>query len=79
MCKNDNSKYVTIPSGRKHYFGEMALRFEMCENTKIMFEDVETNLLKGIERCMNRLYGGTYREIPPVEKREKHPIMKLEL
>ncbi len=78
LCKNDNSKYVTIPSGRKHYFGEMALRSEMCQNTKIMFEDLETNLPEGIDNYMNRLYGDSYMEIPPEEKREKHPIMKID-
>lgn len=78
LCKNDDSNYVTIPSGRKHYFGEMSNREGLCNTKKMKFEDLEVNIPFGIEEYMNRLYGSNYMELPPEEKREKHPIMELD-
>ena len=78
MCKNDHSKYVTIPSGRKHYFGEMQLREDLCRTTEKKFEDITVKIPKGYKKYMEGLYGSTYMTIPPVEKREQHPLMKLD-
>ena len=38
ICKNNNSKYVTVPSGRRHFFGEMYERKDFCEYTRCKFE-----------------------------------------
>lgn len=78
MCKNDNSKYVTIPSGRKHYFGEVQLRENLCETVEMKFEDVDVKIPKGYKKYMQGLYGNTYMSIPPLQKREQHPLMKLD-
>ena len=78
MCKNDNSKYVTIPSGRKHYFGEVQLREDLCETVEMKFEDVDVKIPKGYKKYMQGLYGNTYMSIPPLQKREQHPLMKLD-
>lgn len=77
-CKNNSSKYVTIPSGRKHYFGELCDRSELCDVTDGVFAGETVKIPKRAEDYMKRLYGPNYMQIPPVEKRESHPIMKLE-
>lgn len=77
-CGNDDSEYITIPSGRKHYFGELGKRTEMCRMKKTQFESIMVNIPEGAEGYMERLYGKNYMEIPPEEKREKHPIMELD-
>ena len=77
-CRNEESEYITIPSGRKHYFGEIGKRAEMCRMKKVPFETIMVNIPKGAERYMERLYGTDYMELPPEEKRERHPIMELD-
>lgn len=77
-CKNNKSKYVSIPSGRKHYFGEMYKREDMCEAIQIPFEDIIANIPKGTKNYMITLYGDTYMTIPPKEKREVHPLIELD-
>ncbi len=79
LCKNHNSRYVTIPSGRVHYFGEMDTRKNMCHVKKAVFEGVSVSIPYGEVSYLTRLFGTTYMEIPPVEKREQHPLLKIQL
>lgn len=78
MCRNSKSKYVTIPSGRKHYFGELQLRKDLCETVEKDFAGVTVKIPKGYKNYMEGLYGKDYMTIPPVEAREQHPLMKLD-
>ena len=77
LCKNDNSKYVSIPSGRKHYFGEMYLRDEFVNTRPCLFEGHEWQIAAGIKAYMTALYGPDYMTPPPEEKREKHVLFEL--
>lgn len=77
MCKNHHSNLVCIPSGRKHYFGEMLLREEFCESIEMEFEGIKVNVPKGYKHYMERLYGENYMTVPPLEDREQHPLMYL--
>ena len=38
LCNNNNSEYVAIPSGRKHYFGEMYKRTALIDTIPVSFE-----------------------------------------
>ena len=78
-AKNDGSKYVTIPSGRKHYFGEMDTRQNMCQSQEGTFEGISVKIPYGIASYMNRLYGPDYMTPPPVAKRERHPLFEFSL
>lgn len=78
LCKNNKSKKVTFPSGRKHFFGEMTDRDELTIYTKVMFDGVLVNIPKEFDSYMKRLYGKNYMELPPVSAREQHPLMKLD-
>ena len=76
-CRNSDSEYVTIPSGRGHYFGEMGIRSAMCEYEKRSFCGHEVNIPKGYDDYMHRLYGPGDYMIPPAEdQRETHPIIE---
>ena len=79
MCKNDNSKYVVCPSGRLHYFGEIYFREKMCRYTKHVFESHVWNIPEDYEYYLNKRYGSDYMTLPPIEKREKHLYVKLDL
>lgn len=77
MCKNNNTKYVVIPSGRKQFFGEIYER-KVVENTELVpFDGREYRLMKNVDGYMKKLYGN-YMEIPPEEKREHHVVYELD-
>ena len=77
FCGDNKSKYVSIPSGRKHYFGEMYLRSDMCESKDAVFEGLNVKIPAGTDKYMHILYGNNYMEIPPEEDREIHSAMEL--
>lgn len=78
-CNNSSSKYVTIPSGRGHYFGEMQQRTDICTFSNASFENIQTWIPSNYDKYLSKLYGSDYMTLPPVEKRESHPIMKIDL
>ena len=43
-CPDNDSEYVTIPSGRKHYFGEMEKRSDICESVDARFENLTVQI-----------------------------------
>ena len=77
-CHDDSSEYVTIPSGSRHYFGEMDKRSEICESIFAEFENLKVRIPKGYDKYMKRLYGPDYMSLPAPEYREHHPIMELD-
>lgn len=77
LCKNHRSRYVTIPTGRAHYFRELDTRENLCIAEKMPFEDMLAPVPAAYDEYMSRLYGD-YMTIPPVEKREKHPVIQID-
>ena len=78
-CKNHESEYVAVPTGRKNFFGEIYKRSGFCNLIDQPFAGRIAKIPKDFETYMKALYGN-YMEIPPVEKRERHifyPPMKL--
>lgn len=79
LCKNNKSEYVTIPTGRKHYFGELYKRSDFFPTTEGTFEGLSVPLPAHPEVYMNALYGPDYMTPPKVEDREKHVVLKFDL
>ena len=73
-----NTGLLGIPTGRKHYFGEILPSAVYLPTSKGMFEGHEVPLPSDCDRYLKNLYGD-YMQIPPVEKREKHFIVELKL
>lgn len=73
--KND-TRYVGIPSARKHYFGEILKRSSFFPARYIDFCDIKAPVYNDVEGYLKQQYGD-YMTIPPEEKREKHYIVKL--
>lgn len=75
-CKDENSEYVVIPSGRKHFFGEIYYRKEYLETVAVIFENKRFQVSKDYDYYLKRLYGD-YMALPPEDKREHHVIYQL--
>ena len=75
LCRNHNSEYVVIPAGRKHFFGELYNRDEMCKTKPFLFEDIYANCPVHVEKYLKVLYGD-YMKVPNKEEREKHVFIK---
>lgn len=76
MCRNTKSRYITIPSGRGHFFGELYERSRYCNTVEMPFENMQISVTKDYDSYMTRLYGD-YRKLPPEDKREKHVLYEL--
>ena len=65
-----------IPTGRKHYFGEIVPTGILFPVITGEFEGFASNIPNGYDAYLKNLYGD-YMQIPPVEKREKHFICDI--
>ena len=74
--KNEKTKFVGIPSGRRHYFGEIFHREWMMETVWVPFENLTLPIPKGYDMYLKTLYGD-YMTIPPEEKREHHYVRSI--
>lgn len=79
MCKNPRSKFVSIPAGRWHFFGEMYPRERFCSLSSMKFEGIDMPVCVGMDEYMRILFGDDYMEIPEESKREKHLCWKFDL
>lgn len=77
-CKNNNSRYVTFPNGRNHYFGEMCKRDSFFPLKACEFEGYSLSAMNDPQEYLCGLYGD-YMTVPPKEKRERHTIVELDL
>lgn len=68
MCKNNNSKYVTLPSDGLHFFKGIIKREVICETIESDFEKERFFLPKQYDYYLRRIYGD-YMQIPPEDKR----------
>ena len=67
-----------IPTGRKHYFGEILPADVYLPVSYGSFEGIQVPVPGNCDRYLTNLYGN-YMQIPPVEKRERHLIVDLQL
>lgn len=70
-CRNENSVYVTMPSGRGHFFRELYQRDQIFPAKNMPYEDTGYPVPADYEGYLTRLYGN-FREIPSEAHREKH-------
>lgn len=76
-CHNTGSLYISCPSGRLHYFGEMYKRSDFFPVRKAEFEGHQFNVPHTPEKYLHVLYGD-WHQIPPESKREKHGYLALD-
>lgn len=71
------SEYITAPTGRKNYIGEILQRKWWIPQKQVKFENTEFLIPADSHNYLLTLFGKNYMQLPPVEKREKHFIVKL--
>ena len=76
--RNEKTKMVGIPSGRKHYFGEIYPRKDITEMVNMPFEGLNLPVPKGSDTYLKLLYGD-YSIIQSGEKWEDHYIHAIQL
>lgn len=79
MCHHDNSKRVSIPAGRGHFFHEIYPRADFCGKNKVPFEGSLFFCTSDPDAYMKTLYGHNYMQVPPPEKREQHTFFSFSL
>lgn len=70
-CRNTNSRYVVMPSGRGHFFRETYLRRDILPGQPMAYDSTSYLVPADYDVYLTRLYG-EYMEIPAESKREKH-------
>lgn len=71
-------QYVTVPTGRQFYRGEM-MPAEVCASFHLVkFEDKEFLAMADPHAYCRNVFGSTYMQPPPLEKRERHFYVKLD-
>lgn len=78
MCRDDTSKYITVPGGKKHFFGEIYERKVFFPPKETEFEGKKFFVVGDAHSYLTKFFGN-YMEIPPVEKRERHSIIEFRL
>jgi lipopolysaccharide cholinephosphotransferase len=81
IVKNSNSTYVIFPGNTSlffgGFFGGVWNRTDMLIERSMIFEGRKYPVPKGIKHYLEKTYKD-YLTIPPIENRERHPIIKLE-
>lgn len=79
LCKHEDSELISIPAGRKHYFGELYGRSDFFPVSQGAFESLEVPLPASPDPYMRALYGPDYMIPPDVGDRERHVVYEFDL
>lgn len=77
-CRRTDTRYLVMPTGRRHFFGELYPRDSFYPLQKVPFEGGSYLCPADVDGYLTRLYGD-YRTIPSVEEREKHVFFSFQL
>lgn len=76
--KNEHTRYVSIPTGGKHFKGELYPREWLFPAKKLCFADREFCGMAQPECYLRQMYGD-YTKLPPENERERHALLAFKL
>lgn len=76
---NTKTGLGVIPSGAKHYFGEIYEKEVFFPTQLVEFEGIDMRIPINPTKYLSQRYGNDYMKIPEVSKRERHIYIKLDL
>ena len=76
LCRNSRSAWVSVPAGRRHFFGELYRRRDFVETAEMPFEGHLWKVPKDYDGYLRHMYGD-YAALPPEDEREKHIVLEL--
>ena len=79
LYHNNRSKLVSIPSARKHFFGELAKREDLTPTRELTFGVANARVPNNFVSYLTSIYGPDYMVPPPVEEREQHIVLAFDL
>lgn len=71
MCHDENSRYVSVPAGRGHFWGELYRREDFVETVPMEYDGHRLQVAKDYDGYLTRLYGD-YHQIPAAADQESH-------
>ena len=77
-CRDNQSEYVSIPTGRRRFFGELHTRQNFLKKNAVPFEEYVWWITADYHQYLEGLYGD-YMSMPPEDKREKHVLLEFNL
>jgi len=78
MNHNEQSEYISVSSGVKHFKGEMYPREWFFPEREMEFQGRQYCVMAEIEKYLGKMFGD-YQKIPPVEERERHALLAFSL
>lgn len=78
-CGNGESSHVSIPVGRRHYFGELQERGTLLPPVRGSFEGMSLPLPADVGAYLCSLYGSDYMTPPSERDRERHVVLEFDL
>ncbi len=76
LCKDNRSEYITVPTGRKHFFGEFYKRSTFYPSVRRKFETESFKGVRDPDAYLTNMYGD-YMKIPPEADRERHTVVRF--
>lgn len=77
LFNKKKSKYVTVPTGSLHYWGEMFSSEVFYPAQECVFDGIRAFVPNKVDEYLKSRYGEDYMFIPPVEKREVHAVIEF--
>ncbi len=76
---NENSDYIAIPTGGKHFRGETYPREWVFPEREVEFAGRYYCGMNEIECYLEQMYGAAWRTLPPEQDRERHVLLAFSL
>ena len=76
ICKNHGSEYISVPCGRKHFFGELYHRRNFYPPRKMDFDGYNFYGVRNADVYLKNMYDD-YMKIPEEAKRERHSVVRF--